>query len=159
MNTPSQSSLTIPPPQSADDLPPFGPNVQDIEYSDLHGYRLLASKKIAPAFAFGFGLSYTTFAIGRLVVELMVVVLTSLAIRHSPVTHMLWLSIQHPVLGAACAYIGRCGEGDGHCQKHWTVRQCRGCAALCHAPGRRAAALQLPKGVCSQSTSSSSVFI
>jgi beta-glucosidase len=51
-------------PGRAQDLPFFDPNAEAIEYGYYHGYTLLDRKAVKPAFPFGFGLSYTTFAFG-----------------------------------------------------------------------------------------------
>lgn len=48
-------------PKSEDQLPFFDKNADSIEYGYYHGYRLLDVDGEEPAFAFGFGLSYTTF--------------------------------------------------------------------------------------------------
>jgi beta-glucosidase len=43
-------------------LPPFDPTARTVEYGYFHGYTLADKLRIAPAFAFGFGLSYTRFS-------------------------------------------------------------------------------------------------
>lgn len=48
-------------PASDRQLPFFDPNALSIEYGYYHGYRLLEKNHEAPAYAFGYGLSYTTF--------------------------------------------------------------------------------------------------
>jgi beta-glucosidase len=53
-------------PRSAEQLPPFDPGATSVRYGPLHGYRLMQATERAPAFPFGFGLSYTTFEHGRL---------------------------------------------------------------------------------------------
>jgi beta-glucosidase len=53
-------------PQSGAHLPPFDPRADLVEYGYYHGYRLLERDGHEPAFAFGFGLSYTTFRYGAL---------------------------------------------------------------------------------------------
>jgi beta-glucosidase len=47
-------------------LPPFDPKATRAEYGYYHGYTLAEKKGIAPAFPFGFGLSYTRFASSNL---------------------------------------------------------------------------------------------
>jgi beta-glucosidase len=54
-------------PRGAEQLPPFDPAATTTRYGPLHGYRLMQASERAPAFPFGFGLSYTTFGHGRLV--------------------------------------------------------------------------------------------
>ncbi len=53
-------------PRSADDLPFFDDQADEIDYSCYHGYTLLEKQGLAPAFPFGFGLSYTSFAYSNL---------------------------------------------------------------------------------------------
>jgi beta-glucosidase len=48
--------------KSEKDLPFFDSEVSKICYEYYHGYTLMDKKAIAPAYAFGHGLSYTTFA-------------------------------------------------------------------------------------------------
>ncbi len=49
-------------PERTQDLPLFDRNADTIEYGYYHGYTLFDKKALKPAFPFGFGLSYTTFA-------------------------------------------------------------------------------------------------
>jgi beta-glucosidase len=53
-------------PQSEAQLPPFINDQSDVTYSYLHGYRYVDSMSEDPRFPFGFGLSYTTFALSNL---------------------------------------------------------------------------------------------
>lgn len=48
-------------PRTADQLPPFDTVSLEVEYGYFHGYRLLDKNGSDPLFAFGHGLSYTTF--------------------------------------------------------------------------------------------------
>jgi beta-glucosidase len=52
-------------PRGAEQLPPFDPDARTVRYGPLHGYRLMEATGRSPAFPFGFGLSYTTFELGR----------------------------------------------------------------------------------------------
>jgi beta-glucosidase len=49
-------------PKSENQLPFFDKRAKSIEYGYFHGYRLMDKQGQEPAFPFGFGLSYTTFA-------------------------------------------------------------------------------------------------
>jgi beta-glucosidase len=53
-------------PRSDGQLPFFDPHADEIEYGLYHGYRLMDKQGETPAFAFGFGLSYTSFVLDRL---------------------------------------------------------------------------------------------
>ena len=53
-------------PASNDQNPPFDKKAKSAVYDYYHGYRLFDKKAMEPAFAFGFGLSYTEFACSNL---------------------------------------------------------------------------------------------
>lgn len=56
-------------PKSQSQLPFFDKRAKSIEYGYYHGYRLMDKQGHEPAFPFGFGLSYTTFACKNLKVD------------------------------------------------------------------------------------------
>ena len=51
--------------KSESDLPPFHPTAREAHYDLFHGYRLLDRHQTAPAFAYGHGLSYTSYQYGN----------------------------------------------------------------------------------------------
>ena len=53
-------------PKSLDQLPPFDNVSLEVEYGYFHGYRYLDLRGGTPEFPFGFGLSYTSFALSDL---------------------------------------------------------------------------------------------
>jgi len=56
-------------PKDPNHLPFFDKNADEIEYGYYHGYTLFDKKGFEPTFAFGFGLSYTSFNYSNLQVE------------------------------------------------------------------------------------------
>jgi len=56
-------------PRTHEQLPSFDPTAKTADYSELHGYRRLQAQGEEPAFPFGFGLSYTRFQCGEMVVD------------------------------------------------------------------------------------------
>lgn len=56
-------------PTDASQLPPFDSTSTEVSYGYFHGYRYVDRQGEVPAFPFGFGLSYTTFAVSTLVLE------------------------------------------------------------------------------------------
>jgi beta-glucosidase len=56
-------------PKSESQLPFFDKRAKSIEYGYFHGYRLMDQQGNVPAFPFGFGLSYTTFAYKNLQID------------------------------------------------------------------------------------------
>ncbi len=59
VNPSGKLPLTIP--KTEEQLPAFDVKARDVEYDLFHGYRHFDKKGFAPAFAFGFGLSYTNY--------------------------------------------------------------------------------------------------
>ena len=57
-------------PKDPTQLPYFEIDIDEIEYGYYHGYTLMEKENIAPAFPFGFGLSYTEYTYNNIRVEL-----------------------------------------------------------------------------------------
>ena len=55
--------------RAAADYPPFDRRARAVTYGPLHGYRLMLAEERDPAFWFGSGLGYTTFAYGPATVQ------------------------------------------------------------------------------------------
>jgi beta-glucosidase len=58
--------LDVTVPRSVGQLPPFVNDQSTVDYTYYHGYRYLDKNGLEPRYPFGFGLSYTTFAVGNL---------------------------------------------------------------------------------------------
>lgn len=56
-------------PVDASQLPAFDHTSAEVTYGYLHGYRHVERQGLTPAFPFGFGLGYTTFALANLVLS------------------------------------------------------------------------------------------
>ena len=50
---------------SEDSYPPFDPDCTEVEYGYYHGYCKMEKERLPVLYPFGYGLSYTTFTIGR----------------------------------------------------------------------------------------------
>jgi beta-glucosidase len=55
-------------PKTESQLPVFDNRSLQVDYGPYHGYRLLDRKGQEPLYPFGFGLSYTTFSFGNLII-------------------------------------------------------------------------------------------
>jgi beta-glucosidase len=53
--------LDVSVPRSADELPPFVNDQNNVDYGYYHGYRYVDKNNFEPRYPFGFGLSYTSF--------------------------------------------------------------------------------------------------
>ncbi|MFI5366254.1 MAG: glycoside hydrolase family 3 C-terminal domain-containing protein [Candidatus Binatia bacterium] len=58
--------LDVTVPRSADQLPPFIDDQNQVEYDYYHGYRYVDKNNLDPRYPFGFGLSYTSFVLRNL---------------------------------------------------------------------------------------------
>jgi beta-glucosidase len=56
-------------PRSPEQLPPFDNHSERVEYGYYHGYTLIDRAETDPAYPFGFGLAYTTYAYGDLALD------------------------------------------------------------------------------------------
>jgi len=67
VNPSGKLPLTIP--KNSAQLPHFEIDIVEIEYGYYHGYTMMEKEKIEPAFAFGFGLSFTEYTYKNIQVE------------------------------------------------------------------------------------------
>jgi beta-glucosidase len=56
-------------PKSEEQLPFFDRDAKEITYEYYHGYKLLDKNKSEPRYAFGYGLSYTTFSLKQIEID------------------------------------------------------------------------------------------
>jgi beta-glucosidase len=118
-------------PRSARQLPPFDPAALEIEYGYYHGYRLMDQTGEKPAFPFGFGLSYTTFAYHNLRLAQDRLGRGDILVARVDVTN----TGARPGVEVAQLYIGCPGRGVDRPR-----RELKGFARLSLAPGETQAA-------------------
>ncbi|HZR80894.1 MAG TPA: glycoside hydrolase family 3 C-terminal domain-containing protein [Candidatus Binatia bacterium] len=122
--------------RSEDQLPPFASDRDEVDYGWFHGYRLLDRDGAEPRFAFGFGLSYATFALSSLRLDSDAVSADGQLVAHVEVSN---------IGGVAGAEVVQLYVGCTRSRVERAVRELRAFARVELRPGeRRSVTLTVP---------------